>query len=341
MKLAMISKGLMCALTGLVLLVGCSDEEKTESESASGQESSAPARPSDDGAVETGKWNAYVDLSNTMSGGYYRAIELYLEAFGRDEVFRKPAAESKQMDFTNACLGWQAESLTKSIDRVVAVSAGAPKTELDQSAAALAPDLKALWTDVLSMATYLKNKDYVDDDYAKAKKLHPGILAAIVRVDGKIHPFVVALTVQEGEMRQANLKAMREDGLEILPAMLEVLTAAENIQVYLDQNHITSQTMDHLKMDTFRPLYDELATKLQALKGVISEDKAEKEGLRYLSVGNYYELAQDVKTSAAGLIERHDKKANAPMIPGMVAGTPEYFLTRFSTLVERYNGIVR
>lgn len=343
----------LLALCAILILPACGgDKEDTptetnntsaessaaESSAAESAESSANETANSQSADATASWNAYVDLSNNMGSHLYDAIDKYFTAFGSNATFQKPETDADRVDFSNSVLN--PGELEKSIDQVINV-AKSQTGDLDQAALDVARPLKELWGDMVEMGSYIRTKEYIDDDYAKAHKLHAEILRAYEEVSAAAAVFEEKLFNEEGRVRAEDIKNMRANGLTVLPAMLAYLNSAQAVQDYLYHNEITYQNLDQLNLEEYTEVYSEMASNLKELEKVCeNQEQIEKENLFNSGVTNYVEVSRNVKTEAATIIENIQEGKDLSKLSSRSAGTPEQLNEEIDILIRRYNTII-
>lgn len=302
----------------LLLLTGCggsggSDSKKSE--------------------ADTERWNSYVVVSNSLDK-VDKALEAYLEAFGDSAQYQQT---TKTTSFTNNMNSSSTDKFGKDIDKALELSKK-DSTELGKATTALLTPAKELWANLAEAADYYKNKNYVDDNYAKAKTLHEKIIAIYPSYDDNLPAFNDLMDKQNRELRKSDIKEMKADGRALMATMLEAIDAAQTMQDILYEQNITSENLQSLSMDKFRPAYDEYVKYLNEFEKLSKDEKLVKEEkLEGYSISSLLNALKSVKTSAAGLIERHQQNKKAPFSPSMTTGTPEHFDRQMDALIARYN----
>lgn len=321
-------------LLALLFAAGCSGDEEKESLPT---EQSGKAEAKKEAAFdETDKWNAYVDLSNRMNEKFFGGYEKYIETFGSGEDFKKP--EGSVTNYSNSVIN--GHDLVKALDRAYEVSADQPRDSLDQSVQTLAPPLKSMWNNMVALKDYIKNKEYIDDNYAKAGELHKQIMAAAPEVEAAVEPFMTALTSQETVMREKSMKKMLAEGLKIRAGMLEVLNEAEKILNYFNQKNISHTNIQSLDVEDFRPLYVSFGEAVKKLEATATDEQINAEKIYAGGVKNYIEVAKETRTQAAAMIEYVQENKVPARVGPNTPGTPESYANKFKLLVSRYNSYI-
>ncbi|UQZ90164.1 hypothetical protein C4J81_13530 [Deltaproteobacteria bacterium Smac51] len=335
MKRNFIGPLLVCAATLALFLGGCSGDDKGN-EAASGGGAADKNAPAID---ETDKWNAYVSLSNELHKDFLEAYNAYLEAFGSDETFRIPDDEKGQKlagEFRRVAS--HVSNMKKPLEEVARVSTAEPQNDLDKAATALEASLSPMLEAMLTMREYLQNKEYIDDNYAKAAELHKTFMTNSAGFEAALPPFTDQIDAMEPVMREKSMKEMREQGQKIRPEMLSVLMAGEKILVYLDEKGLNAENFHSLNIDEFRPLYSAMGEAIKKLEEVATDEQAEAESLHMGSLKDYISVAKETRTQAAAMIENVLEKKNPHSTWG--SGTPEKYSKSFDLLISRYNSYI-
>jgi hypothetical protein len=326
----------MCIAGAAMGLGGCSGDAENEAAAvAPAPAPSAAVVEARQSAVGIEKWNTYVDLHNAMLDRFYPSIEIYFKVFGNEAAFRRPARENDRINFTNSTLN--SNAFIEAIDLAINLSVLEPSDHLDLAAANLALPLKDLWADMRELTAYFRGREYAGDSYAKAEQIHTRILAVYQEVEAAFPVFLEFLSAQEAARRENDIARMRIQGYKVLPAMLAVLTAADDIHIYFVKNEISSDTLIKLNKAAFSPFCDRLEAALKALEEVMAKEAAEKEGLDFNEVEVYCEAARQVRDMAAGVIDGHLKQQR---VEALAQGSPESFNQEFNVLVKRYNSSI-
>ena len=316
---------------------------KTGQASVSGQ--SAPASSKDAAEkdasaeeVETDKWNAYVALDNLLGEHFFDALHNYGLAFGDGAEFSKPKQENDRIRFTNEVI--QVTTLQKKADEAAALAATGSSTELDKAVIAIVPGLKALWADMTALSDYLRNKEQVDDDWAKARTLHPRILASMKTVEENLPAFQQAMAAKSAHLRATEVDRMKAEGLVLLPAMFQVVLDAEDIQMFLSEKEATHENLiTAVTEEEFRTFYTRLGEGLKELDAVLKEETAKAEGISFHYAKLVKEQGQAYKKDAATLIEHLQNKKNPS--GALSDGAPDDLTRKYSLLVDRYNSALK
>ena len=311
----------MLAVFAIFAIAGCGGDSKAKKE------------------ADTEKWNSYIDISNSMKT-VYKGLDGYVEVFGNELKYEQPKSMTKFLNAMSS--GPEKDRVEKGLKKASELSAKG-STELDKTAAKTFAAMNELYTALADSYAYYRNKDYVDDNYAKAQKLHERVIKAYPAFEESTPVFNKIMDAEAKVRRKAEIKEMSAEGYKIRASMLSAIDAAKNMQDILIEQDITSQNLQSLKMDVFRPAYDEFVKALGEYDKVKDDkNQRKKEQIQDYSVESVAKCLKDVKASAAGLIERYQTKAAPPrMIPGSTTGTPENFDQKMDMLITRYNQSLR
>lgn len=324
------------ALSSLALVAGCSNDTPNAAAPAAGESAPAAgetaAASGSEANLDTEKWNAYVSVINQMNDKYFSIVETYLVAFGDGEKVAQPEDENDRRNFTNAALNL--DEMITAVDQALEISAKSP-TEMDKLAAELAKPLKELLPKIKTLTEYYRNKEYVDDKYAKAEELHPQIVGQFGAIDAAFGNLEKAITAQE-KMRQADdLKQLKADGREISATALEIFIAASKVQEYLIG--VAGGGKTEVNAEELRKVYGEMAPLLAQYEKLKTQEQSEKEGLFHGGVENYLEVAKDYKALVAALIEKQEA---GEMKPEYFHNQLDKIFRGYDLLVSRYNSYI-
>jgi hypothetical protein len=281
------------------------------------------------------KWNAYVDVANNL-GRVNNALNQYLAAFGQGPRLTLPERELTITMWSNNLV--TKPPLAQAMSLAKGLATQEPVSSLDQGAQAFFAVAEPLWAQMLEMADYLKNKKYLDDDLARGQELHAQILANIEKLKPVFLVFQKNLSDEDVARRAQEFQEMRDQGLQILPAMMETLSQAEKIQILLTEREVKAEdVLTKVPEAEFSPLYKALAEKLTVLEKTLTEEQARQEGLVPQIARQFLEGAQKYKLSAAALLEAiQSGQAPKPMSDG----SPSALSQRFEYMINRYNALI-
>lgn len=318
---------ILAPLALALFLAGCSNDDQGAAKKETRK--AAAAKEADDKA-RIDKWNAYVNLANEMDRTVDSLLGVYEHRIGTGDY----KVDKKKFDYVKQTT--DPKYFVKNIDQAAEYAAKEPKSPLDRSVADLTPAMKSLWLLLHTVDEYYAQKAYIDDDFARGAELHREVLAARAVYLPLKDEFMIALTTQEEEQRASELKAMREEGLLIRVAMLEVVMAAQAVQGELAEQEINSKTLPKLNLEALRPSYDALNKGVTELEQAAAKPgQIPKEGIREESARMFVGKANDVRAGVRGMIERAQQGKDGGI--GSSIGSPEQFNRDLSLLITYYN----
>lgn len=310
-----------------LFLAGCSSDGQGASEKETRK--AAAAKEAEDQA-RIAKWNAYVNLANEKDREIDSLLGVYEHRIGTGEY------QIDKKKFNYAKQTTDPKYFVNNIDQAAEYAAKEPKSPLDQSVTELAPAMKNLWLLLHTADDYYSRKAYIDDDFARGAELHKEVLAAREVYLPLKEKFMTALMIREEEQRASELQAMREAGLLIRVAMLEVVMAAQEVQAELAGQDMTSKSLPKLNLEALRPSYDALNKAVTELERVSAkEGQVPREGLREESAQMFVGKANDVRAGVRSMIERAQQGKDGGI--GSSIGSPEQFERDLSLLISYYN----
>lgn len=285
--------------------------------------------------LETEKWNAYADLSNALSDNFFAAMEGYSTLFGSGEKISQTADNHTQVKWREN-LSRGGTALTKAFDTAEVLAVKAPQSELDTRVATFIQVANPLWKDMKALASYTREKEYMDDSWARGNELHPRILAGLKAFDPVFIAYREAMSVKSAELRASEIQRMKKEGMKILPAMLETLFLAENIQFYLASKDATSENiLTVVREDEFRPLYTAFSESLKALEPLLDAETAKREGISFHFSKVFLKDGKEYKKNAATTLEILQSKKKPHF--SSFNGSPKELSRLYGRLVDRYN----
>ena len=283
------------------------------------------------------KQNAYIDLNNELINRFQKVVSDYVGEFGADATISVPDGFDGFTMYTTNAADYLATAMEYA-DKAPSVP------DADAALKALQPDLAAYCQTLSDAATYYGDKNYVDDNYAKAQDYHSIIIGGYNALEAKIETFLMAVSqMLEGQDEQW-LAYYQQQGLEIHYHTLKVLVTAQVIDDYLIGNNITAANIQDINLDDFKPVYDDFVTAYtgynDAVKGNDSAGAAE--GIFSLSL--YSSDLSDLKSSASTLIDMLNTgkmfdDLEISSLADMTDGTPENISYCVSQLLSDYNNM--
>lgn len=198
---------------------------------------------------------------------------------------------------------------------------------------------------ISTAAAYYNDKRYVDDAYAKGKELHKRIVPGLEALKPLLRTFSVEIAALEARQKQDSLQDLRAEGLPVRAAMAAVVYVCQDLCAELQRQKVSGKNMLELDLSAHKAPHAALSVAVDALEKAIQDPgQLRKEGLPGSSAMKaYLDDARAVRTSAAGIIERVQKREAVSKGEAMNTvnpkNTPEAVLLLTSRLISRHNGI--
>lgn len=285
------------------------------------------------------KFNAYIDYLNEKNR-VYTILDRYL-----DDVDKTGKSTTRDG-------GIPISTITLYPIKKLSEKVGAEPSfgQLDTDAKALIEAYESLEKKVKQLDDYNKIKEYMSDDYAKAKELYPQIEADYKKFEALDILVERGIAEVQQKVRDAELKNFKEMGYEISYSKSIFLESSRDLLNYVSEKDInTMQELDKEKVKT-------LINKMSADFTLFNE-KAEDQKLLEKEFGpnNQYKL-DSFKRSAQTYIAQSrtlQELLNSPakmkealhtftFHRGMIVpdGTPDKILTAFDSMIRDSNNIM-
>jgi hypothetical protein len=292
-----------------------------------------PAPSAGEGDVE--KWNSYVDLANELEALFLPALNAYLETFGHDPEYHRPAPESRLVASYFLVLMEKPEDFSLVLSAAEAAAGqGAQGEELDLAVRELAPYLKALWTDLGRSRNFHRDQASPEppDETGELRvrldspeELHARIFASYQGFTATYERFREAMNQAGQKRRQEDIQGLRRRGLALHAALLETLDAGQGLQDYLNVRRISGAPPGGPAPEELRPFLDRLEGAARSLMETAARAGGEDlEGLSAEALLKFREQLVAVRAEAAGLAEGG-------------ASSPETLARALGRLVDIYN----
>ena len=288
---------------------------------------------------EIQKWNLYVDLGNYMTGDFNPAMDEYFNRFGPGADYRPSGGQDQYMaDFLSRLV--DENHLGREIELALAKAAHSDDV-LDQATYEMGVHLKEVWAELIKARDYYAAGQYESDNYAEAQEVHARIYEAYMSLSTTNTRFWDILTKEDAERRKRDIQEMVNQGLSLRPAMLEVIDKGQALQDLLNNLSITYGSLSSLEPEKFRLPYEEFNQSVASFEAALTAvgDKNNPEGLKTASLADFKRRVQEVKASAADLIELRRLKGSLDESPENISGTPEHFGRELGLLVDSYNAM--
>ncbi|WP_088833592.1 YiiG family protein [Paenibacillus tyrfis] len=290
-------------------------------------------------AMEIGKYNAYVQLNNYMTGRLDQALNRYVDKLGDGE---QPIIE-KHFSFTMLSISANDKN---NLNKQFGFAEKTPAfPAVDPAVVKLKPVMDDLIAVLSEAHDYYETKGYVDDNFAKCKELHPKIIKARDAYYAAADEFLKAMAGMGAERRQQSLKKFQDNDEQVRYNALKFLADAEALSVEMEEQGVTAKNILDLDMGKFKAKYDVLVEDLKNLTQQSQDDaRVQKERLRSDYLKRYVDEAKEVKVAASEIIERVNKKSKVDdfdlsnrFFLENRDGTPEKFNKKLQGAIGKYN----
>lgn len=319
---------LLLIILFLFLLPGCGGDDSVPASSGDGQNRKE----------EIEKWNLYVDLGNYLNSDFNPAMDEYFTRYGPGTDSPPGISDEYMADFLSRLV--DDNQLSRELELALA-KASAAEGDLDQATYEMGVQLKEVWAELIRARDYYAGGEYESDNYAQAKEVHDRIYDAYMSLSASNTRFLDILTKEDAERRKRDIQEMRDQGLVLRPAMLEVIDRGLALQELLNQLSITYGSLASFNPELFLPLYQDFEQSAAAFEAVAAglSDKGNPEGVKGAALADFTRRLSETKASAADLIElkRLKGKLDAPAEDS--SGTPENFGRELGFLVDVYNSL--
>jgi len=278
------------------------------------------------------KWNTYVDLAHELEALFLPALNAYLEIFGHEPEYQEPAPGSGLVANYFLVLMEKPEDFSRALDQVRA--AADQEEELDRAVQELLPYLQTLWADLGRVRDQRLEPNKAEtpqfpDQTGELRvrldspeELHARIFTAYQGFTVTYEHFRETLNRAGQARRQKDIQALREKGLIIHPALLEILDAGQGLQDFLNVRQVSGAPPDGLTPEELRPFLDRLE---RAAKILETAPVSDREGLSEEALVEFGDQLRVVRAEAADLAgERRNS-------------SPESLARALGRLVDIYN----
>jgi hypothetical protein len=286
------------------------------------------------------KYNAYIDLNNFIVKEFAETLEDYFDELGNDP---EPSFKKNFSFRPRAISKYDKEKLEKAF----VVAAQQPQyMSVDGALQELYPTMTELMNLLTEAHSYYELKNYVDDDYVKAKELHKKIVDCYKIYQPLAKKYCNALNVIAIEREKSSLENYKNNGQMLRYHCLRVLTRAEELQQELDDQQITAANILDIDVAKFMDKYNLLIEDVnEIMKYSKDEEQGKKEGITNFDPYKTYigDIVQ-VKVAATQLKERVQNKKSfktyqlrSKFFMESQDGAPEKFSRKLSDALRSYN----
>ena len=270
----------LLALSGLLLLSGCSSDGKNGENTATPAPAATESQPVSTETVEptaptaedlgltpeemdTVKYNIYVEMNNEIVEvleniyGYYEVVE-YADEF----AFVPDTSYSYKYDISPFD--------SSLVDDALLVAGMEPAFEtLDELTTQIAEPMRALMD---TFDEIYSCYDFADNQYAKAKEFHAVIQANVDAFEALAYTYMDAVDVVAVERTAAEEQKMLEEGRIIIYNASHAITVTRQLLNECYNQGVYDDNIQELDLTSIYPLHEELVATVDAYKAAV-EDK--------------------------------------------------------------------
>jgi len=320
-------------ILSIVLLTGCLNNDSDTTPSINNGAESTQTRKD-----EIEKWNLYVDLGNYLDSDFNPAMDEYFNKFGLSSDYRPSDQEQYMADFLSRLI--EDNQISREIELALAKAAHSDG-DLDLVTQEMGVHLREVWSELIKARDYYAAGKFESDDYAEAQEVHARIYEAYMSLSVTNTRFWDILIKEDAERRKRDIQEMREQGLSLRPAMLEVIDKGQALQDLLNQLSITYGSLSSFNPEMFLPLYEDFNKSVNYFDSALADTstKSNPEGVKEASLIEFKQRVNAAKESAADLIELRQLKGKLSDTPENTSGTPEHFGRELDFLIDTYNSL--
>lgn len=322
----------------MVFCAACGDSASSASEkssSAASEETSATAasepvsssEPEEKPVDETKKFNAYIAVSNMMTG----RIELCLNGY-MDRICALDADYSVDKAKFKGWINSIGESELKKLQASLDYASQKPAMEpVDSKYLAVGPLAMELVETLNQVYTYYETKGYVDDDFAKGEEMHKALIANVVAYLDLSVDFMDAVSTMSHERVVAQLDVFKDNDQMLLYYSNLFILDTEDLCAVLLNAEQGNNTLD-IDAVEYRKVYDQLASTHTEFTELATSDQAEKEGIQIL-FSRFKSAVDQTKSAAATIAQKLDNGQNVTF------DDANKLTDKYSDMISAYNGL--
>jgi hypothetical protein len=324
----LISLLLACVL--VFALASCADIKGKIEDTLGG--AVAGGSSSEDAKID--KHNAYIDLYNVLIDDIDRVVDDYVEEFGYEDAIYIEDGFSGFTVYSN--------SIAAKLEAAYAYADKKPaEPDADAALKALYPTLLEYADALTDAKRYYGDKNYVDDDFAKAQTYHDVIIGKYDALWEPVGTFLTAVNIMLEGQDDEQLAAYLESGSMVRYYCLLTLIKAQEADSYLSANDITVENILDVNIDEFRPIYDEFAAAFAEFDALLAENKDAPKDEGIMSFTWFDRDLRDVKSSLSQLVQKVQNgeafSASDVNTASLKDGTPENISKSVASLLNSYN----
>ncbi|BBM59937.1 hypothetical protein JMUB5056_1525 [Leptotrichia hongkongensis] len=223
------------------------------------------------------------------------------------------------------------------------------KDELDKKAIAMLPVLEKMLPITDEMRTYYKNKQYLQDNYAKAQDLHTQLLATLDKYNQVTKSYKEVFEKKSDEIKKLMIKDYDKRKQYITYNQFMFIEEGDQIikEIHkqgLDASDFTAKG-NAKKFKKLEEKMDKAFIKFE--KSIKNTKQLEKEGYNPGDHSEFIQKANKFKQSVNVFIQRIEKKEKAShssvsdsFFAQTEEGTPENVLANFNEVIKEHNKLL-
>ena len=286
------------------------------------------------------KYNKHIRFYNRILN-IDKGLLYYFEDAGMDKKFKNIQNEEITADI----------AIDKNfIDKLKELSESKEKKdELDKKAIAMLPVLEKMLPITDEMRTYYKNKQYLQDNYAKAQDLHTQLLATLDKYNQVTRSYKEVFEKKSDEIKKLMIKDYDKRKQYITYNQFMFIEEGDQIikEIHkqgLDASDFTAKG-NAKKFKKLEEKMDKAFIKFE--KSIKNTKQLEKEGYNPGDHSEFIQKANKFKQSVNVFIQRIEKKEKAShssvsdsFFAQTEEGTPENVLANFNEVIKEHNKLL-
>ena len=286
------------------------------------------------------KYNKHIRFYNRILN-IDKGLLYYFEDAGMDKKFKNIQNEEITADI----------AIDKNfIDKLKELSESKEKKdELDKKAIAMLPVLEKMLPITDEMRTYYKNKQYLQDNYAKAQDLHTQLLATLDKYNQVTKSYKEVFEKKSDEIKKLMIKDYDKRKQYITYNQFMFIEEGDQIikEIHkqgLDASDFTAKG-NAKKFKKLEEKMDKAFIKFE--KSIKNTKQLEKEGYNPGDYSEFIQKANKFKQSVNVFIQRIEKKEKAShssvsdsFFAQTEEGTPENVLANFNEVIKEHNKLL-
>ncbi|MBU5592279.1 YiiG family protein [Clostridium sp. MSJ-4] len=299
---------------------------------------------------DNGKYNAYINLNNYLTGWLSLNMQSYFNDFGfEEEITIKEKFRKKE--FEGAAVTPIVEGAFKDVEKALEYTTKEPSYGLaDDSMKELCPKVKEVLNTINEIDNYYSSKSFLEDDFAKGKELHKKIYNEYSECVILTEKFFYDFDLIAEEKKKESLEALKKKDMMIRYYAMDIVTKAQDIDNAFYNAEISDDNILDYDVSKYKEYYDPLIEGIDKFREYVKDDeRLKKEGLnntpfldkfkfdlKYMegSANNIMEILTTKDTSGKS-------NAKGSVRPNEKSITIRDFSTKVSSLVDSYNNLIR